>query len=29
VAGLHAAFLAGETGLAHIVVITWDASLHG
>ena len=26
---LHAAFLAGETGLAHIVVITWDASLHG
>jgi hypothetical protein len=26
---LHAAFLAGETGSAHIVVITWDASLHG
>jgi hypothetical protein len=26
---LHAAFLAGETGLARIVVITWDASLHG
>jgi hypothetical protein len=26
---LHAAFLAGETGLAHIVVITWDASLLG
>ncbi len=26
---LHAAFLAGETGSARIVVITWDASLHG
>jgi hypothetical protein len=26
---LYAAFLAGETGDAHIVVITWDASLHG
>ena len=26
---LHAAFLAGETGSAHIVVVTWDASLHG
>ena len=26
---LHAAFLAGETGTAHIVVITWDSSLHG
>jgi hypothetical protein len=26
---LHAAFLAGETGPAHIAVITWDASLHG
>ena len=26
---LHAAFLAGETGSAHIAVITWDASLHG
>ena len=26
---LHAAFLAGDTGLARIVVITWDASLHG
>ena len=26
---LHAAFMAGETGLAHIVVVTWDASLHG
>ena len=26
---LHAAFLAGETGLARIVVITWDASLLG
>ncbi len=25
---LHAAFLAGETGPARIVVITWDASLH-
>ena len=24
---LHAAFLAGETGTARIVVITWDASL--
>jgi hypothetical protein len=26
---LHTAFLAGETGSAHIAVITWDASLHG
>ena len=26
---LHAAFLAGETGSAHIVVVTWDASLRG
>ncbi len=26
---LHKAFLAGETGSAHIVVITWDASVHG
>ena len=26
---LHAAFSAGETGLARIVIITWDASLHG
>jgi hypothetical protein len=26
---LHEAFLAGETGSAHIVVITWDASVHG
>jgi hypothetical protein len=26
---LHAAFLAGETGPARIVVIAWDASLHG
>ena len=26
---LHAAFLAGETGAAHVVIITWDASLHG
>ncbi len=26
---LHAAFLAGETGSAHIAVITWDASQHG
>ena len=26
---LHDAFLAGETGQARIVVITWDASLHG
>ena len=26
---LHAAFMAGETGSAHIAVITWDASLHG
>ncbi len=26
---LHEAFLMGETGPAHIVVITWDASVHG
>ena len=26
---LHAAFLANETGAAHVVIITWDASLHG
>ena len=26
---LYAAFLAGETGPARIVVITWDASVHG
>ena len=26
---LHSAFLAGETGAANIVVITWDACLHG
>jgi hypothetical protein len=26
---LHAAFLAGETGEAHVVVITWDPSVHG
>ncbi len=25
---LHAAFLAGEKGSAHVAVITWDASLH-
>ncbi len=26
---LYAAFLAGVTGDAHIVIITWNASLHG
>ena len=26
---LYAAFLAGETGAARIVVITWDSSVHG
>ncbi len=26
---LHEAFLAGKTCSAHIVVITWDASVHG
>ena len=26
---LYAAFLAGETGSARIVTVTWDASLHG
>jgi hypothetical protein len=26
---LYAAFLAGDTGSAHIASITWDASLHG
>jgi hypothetical protein len=26
---LYDAFLAGETGAAHIIAITWDASLHG
>ena len=26
---LHAAFMAGETGLSHVAIITWDASLHG
>jgi hypothetical protein len=26
---LHAAFMSGATGSAHIAVITWDASLHG
>jgi hypothetical protein len=26
---LHAAFLAGETGSAHVVVVKWDASLLG
>ena len=26
---LHAAYLAGETGLSHIAVITWVTSLHG
>jgi hypothetical protein len=26
---IYAAFLAGETGSAHIASITWDASLHG
>jgi hypothetical protein len=26
---LHAAFLAGETGSVHIVVITWDSFVHG
>ncbi len=26
---LYAAFLAGETGSARVVTITWDSSLHG